>query len=453
MMWLTGPVLAEETLTLMVTWTDWWLTGRYLAEGGDAVKAAMGLMGYTMWLIPSMFAAVAIGATAVIARRVGAGEHRRARIAANQAIVIGAALAIAITILAIVFGRAFVGVMQLRGAAAEYAVEYLTIIVPVIPLIMLEQVGAACLRGAGDTVTGLVAKSIVVAINLLVSFCLVTGVAGIESWGWQGIAAGTAIGHGVGGTILLVALLAGRAGLGLRRTLMRPRADIMARLLKIGIPGGLEVGLLLFSNLVFVAIVNSLGTAAAAAHGLAVQLEACAYLPANAFHVAAATLTGQYLGARQPQRAVHAAISCIVAGVVVISMAATLLYFGGNGFVTFFTNQPDNPTTLQVVRLLRIVCFALPSLAIVMVTTGALRGAGDTIWPLLITAAGFFMIRIPLAIFLAMDVVHIPGLGWELSGAGWGVEGAWIAMATDLVLRSAMVLARFWQGGWKHKIF
>ncbi len=448
---LAAPVLAEETLTLMVTWTDWWLTGRYLTGGGDAVKAAMGLMGYTMWLIPSLFAAVAIGATAIIARRVGERDQAAAQLTANQAILTGGGLAVIITTLAILLGDQFIHAMQLRGDAARYASEYLWIVIPVIPLIMFEQVGAACLRGAGDTITGFVAKLVVVIVNVAVSMVLVLGLGGIEPWGWKGIAMGTAIGHGVGGSILFSALLLNRYGLGLRFHLLRPVKSVIVRLLKIGLPGGLDVAALLFSNLIFVAIINSLGTAAAAAHGLAVQLEACAYLPANAFHVAAATMAGQFLGAGRPDRALQSALFCIGTSLVVISITALGMYFFGTELATFFTGQPDHPTTLQVGRLLRIVAFALPSLAIVMVATGSLRGAGDTMWPLLFTLAGFFLMRIPLAILFSMETVHIPGTTLEFSGLGWGVAGAWIAMAIDIIVRSIMVLSRFFHGGWKHK--
>lgn len=448
---LTAPVLGEETLTLMVTWTDWYLTGRYLSEGGDAVKAAMGLMGYTMWLIPSLFAAIAIGATAIIARRVGEGEFHAAQTTANQAITLGLIFAALITCLTAVFGEHFVQAMQLTGEAASFAHEYLWIILPVIPLIMLEQVGAACLRGAGDTVTGLVAKSVVVIVNMAVSLTWVIGLFGVEPIGWQGIALGTAIGHSCGGIILLIALLYGRYGLKLKRDMLAPQRDFMSRLLKIGLPGGFDVATLLFSNLVFVAIINSLGTAAAAAHGLAVQIEACAYLPANAFHVAAATLTGQFLGAGLPRRAQHAALACISVSVVIISMTALGMYWGGSDLAAWFTGQPDHPTTIQVAHLLRIIAWALPSLAILMVTTGALRGAGDTVLPLAFTIFGFFCIRIPLAIFLAMETIFIPVAGIEISGMNWGVAGAWMAMGIDIFCRSILVLIRLFQGGWKKK--
>ncbi len=447
---LAAPVLVEETLTLMVTWTDWWLTGHFLREGGDAVKAAMGLMGYTMWLIPSMFAAVAIGATALIARRVGEGKFNAAQHTTNQAILVGIGLAVAATLLTALAGDDFIRVMQLRNGAAAYANTYLQIIVPVIPLIMFTQVGSACLRGAGDTVTGSVAKSIVVLVNIAVSTTLVMGLFGIQPLGWQGIAYGTAIGHAVGGVILLIALLGGRAGMKLNWPMLKPHISLIRRLMRIGIPGGIEILVLLMSQLVFVAIINSLGEAAAAAHGLAVQIEACAFLPANAFQVAAATIVGQFLGAGRPDRATRGALACVSVALAIVAVAGIAMFFGGHLLSAFFTGDIDHPTTRKAAELLRIVALALPSLAIVMVTSGALRGAGDTIWPLIITMLGFFLIRIPLAVVLSMEQVNLPILGLEFAGGGLGVAGAWIAMAIDLVLRSVMISARFVSGGWKH---
>jgi putative MATE family efflux protein len=451
LLFLTTPVLAEESMTLLVTWTDWYLTGRLLSSGGDDIKAAMGLMAYAMWLIPSLFSAISIGSVAIIARRYGAREFEKGRDVANQAILIGLAVAAVLTAAVAVFGKAFVGLMGLEGAAANYACQYLNIIYPIIPLIMFEQVGSACLRGAGDTITGFLAKFVVVLINIVASYCLVTGVGGLGAWGWQGIALGTAIGHGVGGLILLVALIRGRAGLGLSFRRLRPDWEIIKGLFRVGTPGGLDIVLLVASQLVFVRIINGLGVAAAAAHGLAVQLEACAYLPANAFAVAAATMTGQYLGAGQPQRAVRGVLLCNITAVVFISLAGVFLFFGGNGFVTFFTAQPEHPTTLKVVELLQVVTLALPPLAVLMVTTGALRGAGDTVWPLANTLVGLALVRIPLALFLAKETISLPILGIEIDGMGLGVNGAWYAMIVDILVRCVVIVFRFRNGGWKHR--
>jgi putative MATE family efflux protein len=447
---LAIPALAEEFLVLMVTWTDWWLAGHFFAADGDATKTAMGLMAYVMWLIPSLFATVAIGATALIARWTGAEDYVSANRAANQAYLVGICLAAALTLATWVFGEQFIRVMQLTGDSADFALEYLLIITPLIPLIMCSQVGAACLRGAGDTVTGFIAKLVVVIINILVSTMLVTGWGPMAALGWKGIAIGTATGYAVGGSLILIVLIFGRAGLKLRLKWMTPEWFVLGKLFRIGLPAGFDIGTLLTSQLIFLALINSLGKASAAAHGLAVQIEACTFLPGAAFQVAAATMAGQFLGAKLPQRAVDSVKACTAIGMTIMCIGGVVLYFGGLQIAYFFTGDYSDPTTIQTAALLRIVAFAMPCLAVVMIVSGAFRGAGDTVWPLLFTTIGFFGLRIPLAIWLAFETFSIPGTGLKIDCLGWGIEGAWYAMVADLAVRSLLIGTRFFRGGWKN---
>ena len=449
MLRLAMPALAEEFLVLMVTWTDWWLTGHFFAEDGNAAMTAMSLMGYFMWLVPSMFAAVAIGATAIVARYIGSGDAKYASRTANQAFLVGVAAAVVLFLIVAGFGREFVSAMQVSGEAATFANEYMSIVMFSIPLIMCTQIGAACLRGAGDMVTGFIAKSIVVVLNIAISASLVSGLGPMPEIGWKGLAIGTAVGHCVGGAIILVVLLKGRAGLRLRLKWLKPDFSLISKVLKIGIPGGFDMVVLLFSQMVFLAIINSMGDAAAAAHGLAVQIEACAFLPGAAFQVAAATMSGQFLGARMPDRAKRGTLLCLGAGSTIMCSAAVLVFFWGQGFTYFFTGDWSSPTTIESAGLLKIIASIMPCLAIVMILTGGLRGAGDTIWPFAITAIGFFIVRIPLAVFLSLDEISLPIMTEPISGCGWGIQGAWYAMAIDLVIRSFLVGGRFLHGGWQ----
>lgn len=444
------PALAEEFLVLMVTWTDWLLASRYFAEDGDATKAAMGLMAYLMWLIPSMFAVVAIGATALIARWIGAQEFESARRAANQAFLVGTIGAALVTAATWHYGEWFIHVMQLRDEAADYALSYLRVVTPLIPMIMCSQIGSACLRGAGDTVSGFVVKVIVVVVNILISTSLVTGWGLLPQIGWQGIAYGTASGYAVGGACMLGLLIRGRAKLKLNLHLMRPERSILAKMFRIGLPGGFDIAALLFSQLLFLSLINRLGDASAAAHGLAVQIEACAFLPGAAFQVAAATMAGQFLGAQSAHRATTSVLLCLLMGGLIMVISGIAMYFFGIEIATIFTGDRNHPTTQNVADLLKIVAYALPCLAAVMILSGGFRGAGDTVWPFIFTTVGFFFIRIPLAIFLAFETFEIPGLGWTISGLGWGIQGAWYAMVADLVIRSFMIAIRFAQGGWRN---
>lgn len=450
MLRIAVPALAEEFLVLMVTWTDWLLASRYFVEDGDATKAAMGLMAYLMWLIPSLFAFVAIGAAALIARWIGANDLLSAKKAANQAYLVASVLTLGLTVIVWVYGKQFVTLMQLEGDAADYALQYLRIITPMIPFIMFAQIGAACLRGAGDTVSGFATKLVVVVVNILVSVVLVTGWGPFDSLGWRGIAIGTATGYFVGGSIILALLFRGRAGLKLEWEFMKPDLEILRKMFRIGLPGGLDILTLLFSQLLFLALINSLGKASAAAHGLAVQIEACAFLPGAACQVAAATMAGQFIGAGMPKRATKSVIACYILGAAIMCCSGITLYFFGLEIASFFTGDPNHETTKNVAELLKIVAYAMPSLALVMILSGGFRGAGDTLWLLYFTAIGFFVLRIPLAVFLALETFEIPLTGFTITGMGWGVQGAWYAMVSDLVIRGFLIVARFIHGGWRN---
>ena len=441
------PVLAEESLTMLVGYTDWWLAGHYLA--GAEYKAAMGLMSYVLWLLPSMFAAVSIGAMALIARSVGAGDRDAARRFAHQAILLGSALSIIVLAAVLLGSESLVRVMQLEGRAAELAVRYIWILTPVIPAIMLEQVGVACLRGGGDTVSGFIAKSIVNVVNVVVSTLLVVGPGNIPKLGWEGLAIGTACGHGLGGLLVLVLLVRGRAGLRLEFARLRPDPALLRRLWRIGMPGGVDVLAVLCCHFVYLAIINGLGVEAAAAHGLGVQIEALAYLSCYAFHVAASTMTGQLLGAGDSRRAARSAIEACMVGTTLLTLAALVFYFAGAWLAGFFTGDIHDPTAMAAGKLLKIVAFSTPPLAVVMVLTGALRGAGDTRWPLVVTFLGLIAVRLPLACLFAWESFHIPGIDITITGFGLGVAGAWWAMVIDVVLRSVLLIFRFWQGSWK----
>lgn len=445
--WLALPVMCEEMLMVSVGWTDWWLTCQFL-EGTDP-RAAMGLMSYVMWLIPSLFAAVAIGATAMVARFVGAGQRSQARRVANQAVLAGTAAAVLAAIVTWMIAPHFGTWLQLPPPAARYATTYIQIVSFSIPFIMMEQVGAACLRGAGDTVTGLVAKIAVVIVNILVSASLVQGLGPLPELGWPGLAIGTACGHAVGGTLISLRLIMGGAGLKLSLRWMRPNYDLLLRLLRIGTPGGVDMLALLTCQFIFVGIINRLGSAAGAAHGLALQIESLAYLPGSAFQVAAATVAGQFLGAGKPGRATHGTLLCVMMGGSIMTFAGTVFFFFGRNLTALFTGDWNDPTGIETAQLLRIVAFSMPALAIVMIITGALRGAGDTKWPLINTLVGFVVIRIPLACWMAWDEVSIPALNFSIEGCGWGVIGAWYAMMIDLFLRSLFVGLRFAHGGWR----
>jgi putative MATE family efflux protein len=301
---------------------------------------------------------------------------------------------------------------------------------------MCELVGNACLRGAGDTITGMVAMIVTNVVNIVLAWSLVVGWGPLKAWGWDGIAVGTATGYVVGGLVVLVRLIRGRAGLRLTWRGLRPDPDLIRRLLKIGLPGGADILSIVLCQMWFVSIVNQLGLLAAAAHGVAIRIESLAYLPGAAFQVASATLCGQYLGAGDQRRATQSVLTALAVGGGLMTGAGVFFLLAADPLASLFLRADQAHVQQLAAQLLRIVALAMPPLALTMIFNGALRGAGDTRWPLLFSLIGYIGVRIPLAYWLAFD--------W-----GLGVYGAWYAMLADLFLRCMLVSWRFFHGGWK----
>jgi Na+-driven multidrug efflux pump len=101
------------------------------------------------------------------------------------------------------------------------------------------------------------------------------------------------------------------------------------------------------------------------------------------------------------------------------------------------------------VRILHVIAFAMLPLSVTIVLVGALRGAGDTRWPLAISLFGFLLVRIPLAIYFVDGEFTIPLINYSITGLDLGVVGAWYAMTTDIVVRALLLAWRFFHGGWQ----
>jgi putative MATE family efflux protein len=409
----------------------------------------MTLMIYALWLIGNVFGVVALGSTAMIARFVGARNHDMANRVMNQSILTGLVWALVLMAVFLPLAGFFPAIMGLKGVAAAAAERYLTIEFCVLPAIMIERVAIACLRGAGDTVSGLVTMGIVNAINMGCSYALCTGLGPLPELGWTGIALGTAIGHCCGATILLSLLAGGRAGFHLRPQALRADFDLIRRILRIGIPGGIDVVLVNLCQMIFLRIVLSLGDTAAAAHGVAIQVEALGYMPGGAFQVSAATIAGQYLGARDLARARYSVIQTCIVAALVMMLSGVIFYVAATPLAAFFLEGPNKSVVPLAAQLLRIVAYAMAPLAIVLVLVGALRGAGDTRWPLALNLLGIVFFRVPVAYYLTRGEIYLPVLGWSFRGANLGVVGAWYAMVLDIVVRCVLLMLRFRHDAWQ----
>lgn len=444
---LVLPTLVEQVLAISVGFTDKWLAGNLLE--GPAYLAAAGQVAYVLGFLPGLFAVPAVAATALVARCVGAGDREGARRAAAQALLVGVLIVAAVGAVAMVAGGALVRRLGLPPDSADLATEYLAIVAPGLPAMMIIAVGVAVLRGAGDMVAGLVSMTVVNLVNAGASFALAAGVGGLPRLGWRGLAWGTLLGYCLGAVVTLLLLARRRDAPRPSSADLRPDRAWLRRILSVGLPAGADTVGNACCHLWFLSIVNRLGDVDAAAHSVAITIESLAFLPGSAFGLASATLAGQFLGAGDAARARRSVRLAALGGVTLMSVMGITFLLAAEPLVAWLVGgagrQPE--VAALAARLVRIVAFAQPPLAMLMVFSGGLRGAGITRPPFLVNSLGLALVRLPLAMVLAWPEVALPG-GHVVRGLDLGATGAWYAMTADLAIRGAAMAAIFSGARW-----
>ena len=427
---LAMPAAGELLLNMTVGLVNTYLVGHL----GAASLAAVGLASQWMMMTMVLFSAVGTGATALIARMVGARDRDGANRMLWQALVLAFLAGSVPTALLGLLAEPAVAAMGAQGEALAQGVAYLRIVSSVYMLAAVMFIGNSCLRGAGDTRTPLLVMAVVNLLNVAIAWTLINGVGGMPRLGVEGAAIGAMVGRGVGGLLVIGVLLRGRSGLALQWGNWRLDLEPVRRMLRVGLPAGLEQLVMRLGMLVFARVVSSLGTAAFAAHQVVLNSESLSFMPGFGFAVAATTLVGQGLGAQDEQAAErdgHTAF-WIAAGFMSVMGIAFALF--APQIVGFFTDDPE--VVAMGTLPLRLVGAAQPFLAAMMVFAGALRGAGETLTPLVINGAGVWLLRVPLGLLFG----HV---------LGWGLAGIWAAMTLDMAVRGSLLFARFRQGRWK----
>jgi putative MATE family efflux protein len=449
---LAWPTLLQQLLILTVSLSDRLLAGRYQTldqEDQLATQAAQTTANYLAWFISSYTVLVSVGSTALVARFVGAGDHRRAVHVTNQSLLLAVVLGLLGSATGLAGLTGLVQLLQLHGPAAGFAADYLRPLFLLLAFQVVESAGIACLVGAGDTRTGLWVLGGVAVVNLPLAWGFFHGVGPLPRLGFVGIAVGTAVSHVLGCGAVLALLLRGRAGLSLHAALLWPNFDLLRRLLRVSVPAAADSLSVAAAQLWFVSIVNGLSDAASGAHGIALGWEALGYLSGAAFGTAAMTLVGQNLGARRPARAAQSGWTAFALGGAVMSLMGAVFFVLASPMFRLFCPHPEQQPIVDAgVPVLRLVAFSQPALASCIIFTWALRGAGDTRVPVLFTWLGFFGVRIPLAYLLTRQELRLGPLGaWP--GPGLGLFGAWLAMFADILVRGVFFLLRFAGGRWQ----
>jgi putative MATE family efflux protein len=436
---LALPSVGEQLLNTLVGLTDVFLVGHLSAAAsaqlgyGSAVAiTAVGLGNNMSWLVTVMFMAAAVGSTALVARARGAKNMEEANQVLRQSMLVGLVMGLLATLLGFLGAEGF---LRMLGAAPDVlpiGVAFIHTTSTTFLLAALLFVGTAVLRGVGDTKTPLYLMLIVNLINIVVAWLLINGNLGLPALGAEGAAIGTAVARGFGGVALIALLVRGRGELKLQLNL-RPDPALLQRILRVGAPSAGEQLVFQGAILIFIGFVTGLGTTTYAAHNLVINIESFSFLPGMGYAAAAAALVGQGLGAGKPHEARASANEALVQATIMMCSLGVIMVLFPRTLLSAFTNDPA-VIALGVVPMIMGGLFQFP-LAVNFIMSGALRGAGDTRWPLYTKLISTWGVRLPLVLLF----------GW----LGFGLIGIWIAMGTDFIIQAWLAYRRFRQGRWQ----
>ncbi len=414
---LALPAASEQVLSVLVNMVNTALVGHL----GASALTAVGLSGTITALASVFFGAVSTGGTALIAQAIGAKKPALANRVLGQALMVGAALGLLGASVLLPFARQSLSLMGAQGESGAMGVRYITCLALAVPFTALLMVGNAALRGSGDTRTPMTIMGAINLVNLALSYLLIRGVGPLPELGVTGAGIAAAVANVTGALAVLTILMRGRGVLRLARLVSRPDRAILAQLLRIGLPAGGESLLMQFAFMIYARSISSLGTASYAAYIVAQRIESFSTMPAFGFAAAATTLSGQALGARDPQRARRSVLEAVKIAVSFSLCVAVCTWTFPRALASLFTQ--DQSVINLAIPPLRVVGFAQPIMAIAFSLSGGLRGAGDTRSTMVITGIGAWLVRVPLAI------LSVTWLNWGLAGVQSSMMADWLTRA------------------------
>jgi putative MATE family efflux protein len=420
---LAWPSVTEQSLITLVGLVDTYIVGHL---GAEAI-AGVGLGGQILNLIAALFGALGVGATAVVARAIGGKNQKEAEAVAGQGILLALILGVSASLIVFGFAQPIIAAFGGEAGVVADGTSWLRMAGPSFWLLGLLLVGNAIMRGAGDTRTPLVIMIAANLVNIVVAWTLTR----IFDWGVIGNGIGVTSGHLVGGVAIVAVLFVRHRQLRLSLADLPPDIALIERILNVGLPAGMEQIFLQLALSYQAAIISSLSTAAYAAHQIALRISAMSYLPGWGFSIAATTLVGQALGAKNPDGAREATTAARKFAFIVMTAIGVGLLLFAEPIVRIFTADPD------VIRngalAIRIAGAIQPIMSQSFVFGGALRGAGDTRATMVITMLSVWGLRVVVTYFVGRVL-------------GLGILGAWLAVGIDFSLRTILFGLR-WRGG------
>ena len=422
---LAVPMVLEMVLESLFAVVDVFWVGRL---GANAV-ATVGLTESLLSLVFAVGIGLSLSTTAMVSRRIGEKDPEGAAVAGVQAIVLGLSTSLAVGIPCFIYAPHLLHLMGASDDIVRTGGGYARIALGGSGAILMLFLNNAIFRGAGDAAIAMRLLWVSNLINLVLDPCLIFGLGPFPRLGVTGAALATFTGRSIGVAYQFYRLLRGTERIRVLARQIRINWQVLIKLVRVSLTGILQFAIAHTSWIGLVRIVSIFGAAALAGYTIAIRIVVFAILPSWGLSNAAATLVGQNLGAKKPERAEQAVWRTGLYNMLFLGSLGVFFIVWAEPIARLFTSDPA--VIPLAATCLRIVSYGNIGYAYGMVMLQAFNGAGDTVTPTIVNFFGFWLLEIPLAYWLAIS------LGMQSRGVYWAIviaEGS-IAAATALLFR------------------
>lgn len=382
------PVAATGILGQLFNASDIAIVGNFAEGDTVAAVAAVGANGPVIGLLLNIFIGIALGANVVIANAIGRGDKETVSRAVHTSIVAAVLGGIIVGLLGQLVAEPVLSMLQVPEDVFPLALKYMRIYLLGLPVIFLYNFEAAIFRSAGDTKTPLVALALSGVLNVILNLFFVV----VLNKTVDGVAIATVLANVVSSVVLLRRLLRSELFIHVEFKDLRIDWKILWRILKIGVPAGIQGAVFSLSNIVVQSAINSLGKVTMAASSAAFNVEIMAYYILNSFGQACTTFVGQNYGAGQIDRCRKALKLCLIESVIATACAVAIALASGKYLIALFNNDPE-VIRLGMVRL-KFIFMSYIFSTIYDCMSGYMRGFGISLTPALLTIFGVCGTRI-----------------------------------------------------------
>ena len=437
---LSFPAIIAQLASVLMNYIDMAMLGHL----GSEEAAAVGLVSTTIWMFWGIGSAGITGYHVLVGQKIGARDPEAVRSLMRQSLVVTFLWGSALALIGIAIADCLPFWLGAHGKVASLSSDYFQIVIASWPLVLVNFLEIGMLRVSGNmktpTFLGIAMCILDIFLNALFIFPTrtveisghVLSLPGLDM-GVPGAALATVLST----TFVLIASLwftCARSPylsfLGSSGSFVPKRSDF-SRSLRIGIPVSAQRIMMSGAQIVSTMIVAPLGTVSLVAHSFAITAESVCYMPGYGIREAATTLTAQSIGSGQPRKAKQLGSIAIAVGMIVMTVMGVLLFLTAEHIIETMT--PDQDIIQLGALILRIEAFAEPMFAASIVAYGCFLGAADTLIPSVMNLASMWIVRLPLAFWLAQSM---------------GLVGVWIAMCLELFFRGTIFLLRFKRESW-----